>query len=126
MTAHNTPELRQALQQELITLEQQLRIELAQDHHFQGLLQRLELTPLSDWPELLSHWQTPHIEQRTQRLEAIQAALSQMDLGMYGLCCDCEQRIRKEDLIKDPARQRCHRCQPDALAHHPFAAIKAT
>lgn len=87
-------------------LQQGLRTE------YSDLLLKLESNPLSHWPELLSQWLTPELETKTRRLEAIQAALSQMDMGLYGLCSDCDSRIERHLLKQDPARQRCERCQP--------------
>lgn len=107
-----TPMLRAQLLDEI----QQLRLAIFQylqhDHQaeYSNLLLKLETQPLSHWPELLNQWLTPELEVKTRRLEAIQAALSQMDMGLYGLCCDCDSRIERSLLIQDPARQRCAHC----------------
>ncbi len=107
------PELRGQLQQELQQLRQDIFSYLQRDHagEFDHLLLQLEHQALSHWPELLQHWLTPELEQKTRRLELVQAALSQMDMGLYGLCSDCEARIERELLQQDPARQRCARCE---------------
>ncbi|ALZ74501.1 hypothetical protein ATY27_01155 [Rheinheimera sp. F8] len=107
------PELRGQLQQELQQLRQDIFAYLQRDHagEFDHLLLQLEHQALSHWPELLQHWLTPELEQKTRRLELVQAALSQMDMGLYGLCSDCEARIERELLQQDPARQRCARCE---------------
>jgi len=107
------PELRGQLQQELQQLRQDIFSYLQRDHagEFAHLLLQLEHQALSHWPELLRHWLTPELEQKTRRLELVQAALSQMDMGLYGLCSDCEAKIEHELLQLDPARQRCARCE---------------
>lgn len=85
-------------------LQQQDRAE------YQQLTVQLMQLSLARWPELLSHWHTPELHQPSQRLEAVQAALSQMEMGLYGICCDCEAKIEPERLDDDPAEQRCKRC----------------
>ena len=108
-----TPVLRSQLLNELDLLQTQILDYLAQDHagEYVQLRQQLSNQSLGHWPDLLRKWLTPELQAKTQRLELIQAALSQMDMGLYGLCSDCECRIEKGLLIKDPARQRCGQCE---------------
>ena len=40
----------------------------------------------------------------------LEAAVSQIDIGQYGYCCDCEEKIATALLQKDPATQRCTKC----------------
>ncbi|MGO2088014.1 MAG: transcriptional regulator, TraR/DksA family protein [Oceanisphaera sp.] len=61
---------------------------------------------LAAWPQLL-----PQIEQ----LKQIDAALCQQQLGLYGLCSDCEVEIPREQLYQDPCRQRCSVCHAKHL-----------
>jgi len=75
------------------------------------LLLQLEQKPIGYWPELLHPWMTPELKQISTRLEALQAAISLIDMGLYGLCSDCESRIEAELLSADPTRQRCRRCE---------------
>ncbi len=108
-----TPILRAQLLEELQLLRSEIFNYLQCDHsdEYGRLHKQLEQQPLSHWPELLRRWLTPELEQKSRRLELVQAALSQMDMGLYGLCSDCESRIERELLIKDPARQRCALCE---------------
>ncbi|MDZ7901547.1 MAG: hypothetical protein U5L01_02985 [Rheinheimera sp.] len=108
-----TPILRAQLLEELQLLRTEIFSYLQSDHsdEYCKLHIQLEQQPLSHWPELLRHWLTPELEQKSRRLELVQAALSQMDMGLYGLCSDCESRIEHELLIEDPARQRCTNCE---------------
>ncbi|RVU40508.1 hypothetical protein EOE67_05510 [Rheinheimera riviphila] len=95
---------------------QQLRLQIVQyiqqDHpaEFGTLSLKLKQDPLSHWPELLQPWLTPQLKHKAMRLEALLAAISLIDMGLYGLCCDCEHRIEKALLLHDPARQRCQHC----------------
>ena len=61
--------------------------------------------------ELTSRLDLPKVEQSVARLKRIDAALCQMDLGLYGLCSDCEEPLSIEQLEQDPTLQRCPRCE---------------
>ncbi|WP_220718189.1 TraR/DksA family transcriptional regulator [Agarivorans litoreus] len=45
-----------------------------------------------------------------KQLKRVDAALCQIDLGLYGLCSDCEEEIELNRLQHDPSTQRCQRC----------------
>ena len=112
-----TPILRAQLLEELQLLRSEIFSYLQIDHsdEYGKLRVQLEHQPLSHWPELLRSWLTPELENRSRRLELVQAALSQMDMGLYGLCSDCESRIERELLMADPARQRCAACEKNHI-----------
>ena len=57
---------------------------------------------LGRWPQL-----QPHIKQ----LKQLDAAICQQQLGLYGLCSDCEAELSYELLYQDPCRQRCAQCE---------------
>ncbi|CAJ1785600.1 TraR/DksA family transcriptional regulator [Aeromonas jandaei] len=61
--------------------------------------------------ELTSRLDLPKVEQSVAHLKRIDAALCQMDLGLYGLCSDCEEPLAIESLELDPTLQRCPRCE---------------
>ena len=89
---------RQAFLQALQALDTKLALQLQQlspdewaDH-----------CALSAWPQL-----QPHIKQ----LKQLDAALCQQQLGLYGLCSDCETELTFELLYQDPCRQRCTPCE---------------
>ncbi|HAT41861.1 MAG TPA: conjugal transfer protein TraR [Rheinheimera sp.] len=116
-----TPLLRSRLLSELELLQQDILHYLAADHvaEYQQLHQQLQKHPTTHWPDLMKKWQTPELQEKSQRLELVQAALSQMDMGLYGLCSDCECRIERQLLMNDPARQRCAACE--TLYHEQLA-----
>ena len=53
----------------------------------------------------------PGVEHSVARLKRLDAALCQMDLGLYGFCSDCEEPLLPEQLEQDPTLQRCPRCE---------------
>ena len=48
---------------------------------------------------------------KTDKIKNIDAALNNIDIGMFGLCSDCEEPIESERLHKNPAVQRCLSCE---------------
>jgi RNA polymerase-binding transcription factor DksA len=112
MSNASIPELRLRLQTELVALRTEILnyLQYSSEAACQNVIGRLEQKAVSHWPELLRECLTPELELKNRRLEQIQAALSQMDMGLYGLCCDCDSRIERDLLIIDPAHQRCRRC----------------
>ncbi|MDP4534951.1 hypothetical protein Q3O60_01960 [Alkalimonas collagenimarina] len=105
-------QLRTRLLNEQQLLQQQIMDFLAQQNRveFQQLELRLMQLTIARWPEVLLQWQTPGLLEVSVRLEAIQAALSQMEIGLYGICCDCEAKIELDRLDADPTEQRCKIC----------------
>lgn len=61
------------------------------------LIDKLAQTPLAEHPLFC-------------RLNKLDAAFCQLDLGLYGLCSDCEAEIESERLSQDPTEQRCTSC----------------
>ncbi|MFQ6370427.1 TraR/DksA C4-type zinc finger protein [Shewanella sp. YIC-542] len=52
------------------------------------------------------------------RLNRLDAAQCQLDLGLYGLCADCENEIEPERLAMDPTEQRCQHCSEHYAHEH--------
>lgn len=75
-----------------------------------ALLQELTDNADIDWVAsaraVLGHSQTELIND----IERFDAALCQLELGLYGLCCDCEEPIEQSRLLADLGEQRCSRC----------------
>jgi RNA polymerase-binding transcription factor DksA len=76
----------------------------------QALINTLNNTDATQWLDYaeqnLGAEYTFYIERMTQ----LEAAVSQIEIGLYGVCCDCEQTIEKKRLIDDVAEQRCTAC----------------
>jgi DnaK suppressor protein len=52
-----------------------------------------------------------HLNRSAAALHEIDAALSRIDAGEYGLCVDCDEPIDVRRLEAHPAALRCARCQ---------------
>ncbi|WOT06414.1 TraR/DksA family transcriptional regulator [Shewanella youngdeokensis] len=52
------------------------------------------------------------------KLMRLDAARCQLEIGLYGVCCDCEATIEAELLIADPLEQRCSNCNNQFKREH--------
>lgn len=106
------------IRQELSELEANLRKEIGAQPEFLEvlgthfaklslgeLIDKLARTPLAEHPFFC-------------RLNKLDAACCQLDLGLYGLCSDCETEIENERLRMDPTEQRCKTCAEHYLHEH--------
>lgn len=73
------------------------------------------------WVEILWPQMSEEIKPIVKSLDRVEASLSQIELGLFGLCADCEVEIDKTILFRNPSHQRCDACHqryienPDAL-----------
>lgn len=73
--------------------------------------QKVERCERDQLVDLTSRLDLPGVEHSVARLKRLDAALCQMDLGLYGFCSDCEDPLLPEQLEQDPTLQRCPRCE---------------
>lgn len=52
------------------------------------------------------------------QLTQLDAAICQLDIGLYGLCADCEAEIEAHRLSVNPLEQRCTQCAADYAHEH--------
>ncbi|MGY5799007.1 hypothetical protein [Rheinheimera faecalis] len=76
----------------------------------------LQTQPQSLWPELLEGKSSGVLKQKQQRLEQVLAALGQFQMGLFGLCAQCDSPISPEALNHDPATLLCDLCQSQKKA----------
>lgn len=105
----------QRLEQEQSQLHQQLTarlIELGASSQVLAALAQQGFDGIADFlPELPDR----QLYALCQRLGKVEAALCQIEQGVYGICCDCEAEIDMERLVADPAEQRCRHCDNKAV-----------
>ncbi|OYD21345.1 transcriptional regulator, TraR/DksA family protein [Oceanimonas baumannii] len=75
------------------------------------LAARLSRLPPDEWADdpALAAW--PQLQPQLKSLRRADAALCQWQLGLYGLCSDCEAELSHAQLLADPCRQRCDHCE---------------
>ena len=76
----------------------------------QHLLSVLTHTTNGEWLDLAAQQLGTEYNPLIERMTKLEAAVSQIDIGQYGYCCDCEERISAQRLELDPAAQRCEQC----------------
>jgi len=52
------------------------------------------------------------------KLMRLDAARCQLEIGLYGVCSDCESQIEAEQLARDPLEQRCIDCSGHFSRQH--------
>lgn len=72
---------------------------------------KLQMLSDADFVDYACTFTDPRLESFITELRRIDAALCQLDLGLYGICSDCEEPIEEERLEEDPCIQRCQCCE---------------
>ena len=100
------------LTEEVNKLRANLLQEISQsERHFEHeIALKLQVTPNVNWVDFLQDKVYPNLNSRVTRLNKVEAALCQFNLGVYGFCADCEDKISLSKLEKDPTEQRCKLC----------------
>jgi len=73
--------------------------------------EQLDKLSVDDFLEQARGIENVSITHKISAIKSIDAALNNMQIGMYGLCADCEEAIEIQRLNIDPATQRCSACQ---------------
>ena len=102
-------DIRAQLSQIEAELRAKIKLELLQ-HHIDNqqlnTIQQMDLSNLIDYLSEIKMSDTGLFE----HLMRLDAAICQLDLGLYGLCSDCESEIEASRLQGDPTEQRCSVC----------------
>ncbi len=115
MSRRLTSEQVSKFQQRLIRLANETRLKLrsALIEHPRICLPKIASTPAQNteaWLELARQYPSDKTAKCSERLQQIDAALNEIELGLYGYCADCDGAIELERLLHDPACQRCGAC----------------
>ncbi|ART79153.1 transcriptional regulator, TraR/DksA family protein [Oceanisphaera avium] len=83
------------------------------------LARQLTLLSPDEWADQGALYAWPQLQPYIKQLKKVDAALCQQQLGLYGLCSDCEVELSRELLFQDPCRQRCSLCHSKFLNSQP-------
>lgn len=85
---------------------------LSQSKHptHQKLLSSIISSQHNEWLDTATQNLGPEYEELIIRMTKLEAAISQIEIGQYGICCDCEAEIPVRLLEQDPTTQRCEKC----------------
>ncbi|BDF94774.1 MULTISPECIES: TraR/DksA family transcriptional regulator [Pseudoalteromonas] len=106
----------QHLNQELDQVRASLLFTLSNSTNLlhQSLAETLQQNNPEQWLELMQKQLGTEYKESITRLEKLEAAVCQIDIGQYGYCCDCEEKIDSQRLNADPTVQRCIRCESNS------------
>ncbi|WKE64444.1 TraR/DksA C4-type zinc finger protein [Gallaecimonas kandeliae] len=104
------PDFQLALVKEQEQLQQKIKVRLIEMGASRNLLDALDSQGLDGIGASLALLPDRQLYGLCQRLGQVEAALCQLDLGLFGICSDCDGEIEVERLVADPAEQRCSTC----------------
>ncbi|WP_076409106.1 TraR/DksA C4-type zinc finger protein [Shewanella sp. UCD-KL12] len=103
---HELSQLESNLRKEIGTLAESKQLKLdSQDQSLCELIAQLTDLGLCEHPLFI-------------QVTKLDAALCQLDIGLYGLCSDCESEIGINRLAIDPVEQRCEKCAENHEHEH--------
>ncbi|WP_137297945.1 TraR/DksA C4-type zinc finger protein [Psychromonas sp. SP041] len=112
-----TSEQQQLLQQNLLAEFMQLkekvkvRLTASSKQYLNDLVKDVDTMNADTLIDSLIHSESHSLNLYKTQIQNIDAALQGIELGLYGLCSDCEVEIEIEELFKCPTKQRCTACE---------------
>ena len=105
--------LQRRLQQRRMELRAEIREELlaADDMRYTDLAGRVHDSGDESVADLLADLDVARIDRQVSEIRGIEAALRRVDMGVFGVCRECDGDIAFERLQSQPAAERCVACQ---------------
>lgn len=102
----------QQLQSEIAKVKSAILTMLSQSEHLAHIKLRdvILSSQNNEWLDNGACNLGPEYQTLVNRMTKLEAAISQIEIGQYGYCCDCEEAISEEQLKQDPTTQRCEMC----------------
>ena len=103
----------QRMLNELRLVKQQLLqlFSLSSDARLNHIADKLTADNSDSWLDDPAILQESESKPLVDRFRSLDAAVFQIQLGLFGVCADCEAPIEKARLDKDPTIQRCSKCE---------------
>jgi DnaK suppressor protein len=114
---HNTQDIQQKLQQLELILRRELMLIIKDSLKATEVAHISMETPLVKVIDYLPQVKLINTDIFTKFMK-LDAAYCQLELGLYGLCSDCEMDIEPPRLIADPTEQRCTGCEQKFRREH--------
>jgi len=113
ITTEQKKQLQQNLLSEFATIKEKVkkRLSISSKQHLNELVDKVDTMNADRLISSLSHCESHSLTEYKQQIKSIDAALQGMDLGLYGLCSDCEVELDVAELFECPTQQRCHACE---------------
>lgn len=87
------------------------RLSISSQPNLNDLVEKVDSMNADMLIESLVHSESHSLNLYKQKIKCIDAALQGMELGLYGLCSDCETTLSVEALYDCPTQQRCPDCE---------------
>lgn len=106
-------ELQQNLLSEFALLKEKVksRLAISSKQHLNALVEKVDTMSADMLISSLSCSESHSLNVYKIQIKSIDAALQGMNLGLYGLCSDCEIELDIEELFACPTKQRCPNCE---------------
>jgi len=113
--------LAKRLRDRATALREDIRAELLKydDDQYQMLADRVGDYEDKSVADLLTDVDLSEVDRDVRELGDVEAALTRVAEGVYGLCLDCQEPISYERLDKIPSAARCRNCQERYEKTHP-------
>jgi len=105
--------IQQNLLSEFAQLKEKVKIRLATSSkpYLNDLVEHVDTMNADTLIDSLIHCESHSLNLYKKQIQSIDAALQGMELGLYGLCSDCETELGASSLFKCPTKQRCNCCE---------------
>lgn len=113
ITSEQQKNLQENLLSEFASLKEKVkqRLSISSKTHLNQLVDKVDTMNADMLISSLSHCESHSLSQYKAQIKSIDAALQGMDLGLYGLCSDCEIELDITELYLSPTKQRCDACE---------------
>ena len=113
LTQKQITELQHRLQQRHAELRAEIREELlaADEMRYADLAGRVHDSGEESVADLLADLDVARIDRQVSEIRSIEAALRRVDMGVYGICRECDGDIDYKRLQSQPTAERCVTCQ---------------
>jgi RNA polymerase-binding transcription factor DksA len=113
LTQGQIAELQRRLQARRSELRAEIREELlaADDMRYADLAGRVHDSGDESVADLLADMDVARIDRQITEIRSIEAAQRRIDMGLYGVCRECDGDIDYQRLQSQPAADRCVACQ---------------
>ena len=115
LSTEQTTTLKKQLQARQAHLQEDIRQELirADKEHYADLAGRVHDSGDESVADLLLDIDLAVIDRQVNELRAIEAAIQRIGYGSYGVCESCNEGIKFERLVMQPAANCCVDCQSE-------------
>jgi RNA polymerase-binding transcription factor DksA len=105
--------LQQHLLSEFAVLKEKVKARLATSSksYLNDLVEQVDDMNADTLIDSLVHSESHSLNLYKKQIKSIDAALQGMELGLYGLCSDCETELDIDALFECPTKQRCDSCE---------------